>query len=32
MWNLAMDRRRYGDLIMAMNNKLNLLIGQEVGA
>ena len=31
MKNLAIDRKKYGDLILAMNNKLNLLIEQEVG-
>ncbi len=31
MQNLAVDRKKYGDLILAMNNKLNLLIEQEVG-
>ena len=31
MKNLAVDRQKYGDLILAMNNKLNLLIEQEVG-
>ena len=31
MKNLAMDRKQYGDLILAMNTKLNLLIEQEVG-
>ena len=31
MKNLAVDRKKYGDLILAMNNKLNLLIEQEVG-
>ena len=29
--NLAVDQSSYGDLIMAMNAKLNLLIEQEVG-
>jgi len=29
--NLAMDRARYGDLIQAMNTKLNTLIESEVG-
>lgn len=29
--NLAVDRRKYGDLMLAMNDKLNLLIEQEVG-
>ena len=31
MKNLAVDPKKYGDLILAMNNKLNLLIEQEVG-
>lgn len=31
MTNLAMDRRRHGDLVMAMNAKLNRLIDEEVG-
>ena len=31
MQNLAVERKKYGDLILAMNNKLNLLIEQEVG-
>ncbi len=31
MQNLAVERQKYGDLILAMNNKLNLLIEQEVG-
>lgn len=31
MNNLAIDRKKYGDLILTMNNKLNLLIEQEVG-
>jgi arylsulfatase len=31
MNNLAIDRNKYGDLLLAMNNKLNLLIGDEVG-
>ncbi len=31
MKNLAVDRRKYGDLIVTMNDKLNLLIEQEVG-
>ena len=31
MKNLAIDRNKNGDLILAMNNKLNLLIEQEVG-
>lgn len=31
MKNLAMDSKKYGDLILAMNKKLNLLIEQEVG-
>jgi arylsulfatase len=31
MKNLAVDRNKYGDLILAMNSKLNLLIEQEVG-
>lgn len=29
--NLAQDRRANGDLLMAMNNKLNALIEAEVG-
>jgi arylsulfatase len=29
--NLALDRNRYGDLLVAMNAKLNALIEQEVG-
>jgi arylsulfatase len=29
--NLAMDRGRYGDLLLAMNDKLNGLIDDEVG-
>jgi arylsulfatase len=29
--NLAMDRARYGDLLLAMNDKLNGLIDDEVG-
>ena len=29
--NLAIDRKKYGDLILTMNNKLNLLIEDEVG-
>jgi len=29
--NLATDRRKYGDLILAMNDKLNRLIDEEVG-
>lgn len=29
--NLAMNRRGNGDLLMAMNNKLNVLIESEVG-
>ena len=31
MKNLAVDRGKYGDLMLAMNAKLNLLIEQEVG-
>lgn len=31
MNNLAVDRKKNGDIILAMNNKLNLLIEQEVG-
>ncbi|CAG0939953.1 Ulvan-active sulfatase [Gammaproteobacteria bacterium] len=31
MVNLAMDRRRNGELLMAMNRKLNRLIDEEVG-
>ena len=31
MKNLAVDRNRYGDLIVTMNDKLNLLIEEEVG-
>jgi hypothetical protein len=31
MNNLAIDRKKYGDLILTMNNKLNLLIELEVG-
>jgi arylsulfatase A-like enzyme len=31
MTNLAMDRRRHGELILAMNQKLNRLIDAEVG-
>jgi len=31
MKNLAVDSKKYGDLILAMLNKLNLLIEQEVG-
>ena len=31
MHNLAIDRKKYGDLILTMNNKLNLLIENEVG-
>ncbi len=31
MNNLAVDRRKHGDLIEMMNDKLNLLIAQEVG-
>jgi arylsulfatase len=31
MKNLAMERRRYGDLLLAMNDKLNALIEAEVG-
>jgi arylsulfatase len=31
MTNLAMDRRRHGELVMAMNGKLNRLIDDEVG-
>jgi arylsulfatase len=31
MKNLAVDRKKYGDLLLAMNDKLNLLIEQEVG-
>jgi arylsulfatase len=31
MNNLAIDRKKYGDLILTMNNKLNLLIEHEVG-
>jgi arylsulfatase len=31
MNNLAIDHKKYGDLILTMNNKLNLLIEQEVG-
>jgi arylsulfatase len=31
MVNLASDRSRYGDLVVAMNNKLNGLIDAEVG-
>ena len=31
MNNLAIDRKKYGDLILTMNNKLNLLIEYEVG-
>lgn len=29
--NLSLDYQKYGDLILTMNNKLNLLIEQEVG-
>jgi arylsulfatase len=29
--NLAADRRRHGDLILALNEKLNRLIDAEVG-
>ncbi|MHC4757843.1 MAG: sulfatase-like hydrolase/transferase [Planctomycetota bacterium] len=31
MKNLAVDSNRYGDILLAMNDKLNLLIEQEVG-
>ena len=31
MKNLAINHKKYGELILAMNNKLNLLIEQEVG-
>lgn len=31
MNNLAVSRKKYGELILAMNTKLNLLIEQEVG-
>jgi arylsulfatase A-like enzyme len=31
MHNLAIDHKKYGDLILTMNNKLNLLIEHEVG-
>ena len=31
MTNLAMDRRKHGELIVAMNGKLNRLIDAEVG-
>ncbi|MGV7228930.1 MAG: sulfatase-like hydrolase/transferase [Nitrospirales bacterium] len=31
MHNLAIDHKKYGDLILTMNNKLNLLIENEVG-
>jgi arylsulfatase A-like enzyme len=31
MNNLAINRKEYGDLILTMNNKLNLLIEHEVG-
>ena len=31
MKNLAVDRNKFGDLLLAMNNKLNTLIEQEVG-
>lgn len=31
MKNLAIDRRRYGDLLLAINKRLNLLIDKEVG-
>ena len=31
MHNLAIDRKKYGDLILTMNTKLNLLIEHEVG-
>ena len=31
MKNLAIHHKKYGELILAMNNKLNLLIEQEVG-
>ena len=31
MKNLAVDRSKYGDLIVTMNDKLNLLIEEEVG-
>ena len=31
MHNLAIDSKKYGDLILTMNTKLNLLIEQEVG-
>jgi arylsulfatase len=29
--NLALDRRRHGDLLLAMNTKLNTLVDAEVG-
>ena len=29
--NLALDRRKSGDLLLAMNDKLNALIEKEVG-
>ena len=31
MKNLALDRKKYGDLILTMNAKLNLLVAHEVG-
>jgi len=31
MHNLAIERKKYGDLILTMNNKLNLLLEDEVG-
>jgi arylsulfatase len=31
MKNLAVDRNKYGDILLAMNDKLNILIEQEVG-
>lgn len=31
MQNLAIDRNKYGDILLTMNDKLNLLIEQEVG-
>jgi arylsulfatase len=31
MKNLAVERNKYGDILLAMNDKLNILIEQEVG-
>ena len=31
MHNLAVDRKKYGELLLAMNDKMNTIIDDEVG-